>query len=74
MPTDVEYGLMAANVYESTRSQKNQIPAPAGWDRLLYLTSIRVGPLQLTDSSKQSFLKRMSTMLKPTFSTAKYAH
>ena len=38
MTTDVEYALMAGNVYESSRNKINQVPVPPGWDRLLYVT------------------------------------
>ena len=37
MTTDVEYALMAANVYESSRKEPNQIPRPAGWDRIIWM-------------------------------------
>lgn len=36
----IEYSLMAAAAYESTRGQVNRIPHPAGWDRLAPLAGL----------------------------------
>lgn len=36
MTTSIEYALLAGAAYISNRDLKNQIPAPANWNRISY--------------------------------------